>query len=99
MTLLSCGCTKSFGVRPEARDELYCVRCAKTVHVVNTESAQWKISCQGCRYARNFGAAPLTAHVKATTHAIRRHHVVEIIDSDGWCELVGNLDNVQMILF
>lgn len=99
ITLLSCSCTRSFAIRPNPRDEVYCPRCNKTVRVVNAQSAMWKIKCQDCRYAANFGAAPLTAHVKASSHAIRKHHVVEVIDSEGWAELVGNLGPSQMILF
>lgn len=92
-------CSKSFTICPSPGDEIYCLRCNKTVRVVNQKTVAWKISCQDCRYAKNFGAAPMTAHIYATKHAIKRHHVVEMIDSEGWAELVGNLENAQTILF
>ena len=99
ITALTCGHTKTFSIQATPNDEIYCTRCAATVKVIAQKVVQWKIACQNCRYARNFGAAPLTARVSATTHAIKRHHVVEVIDSEGWSELVGNLDRAQMILF
>lgn len=48
----------------------------------NESKLSYWVKCRNCRYSRGFGFAPLTARTKATSHALRLGHEVEIQKSD-----------------
>jgi hypothetical protein len=81
--LLMCGCWKNYDRPiPLIGDGLYCRFHGETTRV---NSVNYKIHCTDCTYRRYVGNAPVTGEVRATKHAITKHHLVRLIkyvDSD-----------------
>lgn len=46
------------------------------------ERLQYRVRCRDCRFGRFYGMAKLTAHVKATSHALRLMHTVDLYEMD-----------------
>lgn len=40
-------------------------------------AVNYSLKCRDCRYARNFGNAPVTCSTKVSVHTIRQHHTVD----------------------
>jgi phage FluMu protein Com len=93
---MSCRHTKEFEDMPKIGSEHYCIKCNKSVTAVG-RLQYYKVKCLSCKWAQNYGMAKVTAGVKANTHAIRKHHIVSIIDSEGWEEIIGE-DPSQLTL-
>jgi hypothetical protein len=72
---LECGCTPYFpSPIPLLGDLLSCSVHGETKRV----TVEWSFKCEHCRYGRSVGNSPMTAEVKATSHAIRLHHRVRV---------------------
>jgi len=85
---LLCGCTPYF-LRPIPLlgDTLICHVHGETKRVdwigPPPVAIAWHFKCEHCRYARSYGNAPMTAEVKATAHAINKHHRVRVWKEEG----------------
>lgn len=86
VAFLDCGHEVSFSVgEPTAGDTIWCGKCYMYANVRHL-SQKYGVSCNNCRYARNYGGK-LTAQTKAAAHAIRfLGHEVEAFGPDGFAE-------------
>lgn len=73
---LVCGHVILFSIMPLPHDTLWCVKCMDNQHVL--EIQEWKIVCHNCKYSRRFGQAALTAQTRASAHACKRQHTVDV---------------------
>jgi hypothetical protein len=77
---LDCGCMPYFpSPIPLLGDVLNCSVHGEAKRV----DVDWYFKCQHCRYGRGVGNSPMTAEVKATSHAIRCHHRVRVWNTVG----------------
>lgn len=89
IALLSCHCSAVFKTpSPKVADDVYCRRHGSVT--VLTVSAEWRAVCEVCRYRRPFGAAELSCKTAASSHAVKKGHVVQIMFGSTIVEITGN---------
>lgn len=55
---------------PTVHARIWCPRCTE-YRIVVSRHTDWRIRCVGCRLSRSYGAAKLTAEMRASHHARR----------------------------
>jgi hypothetical protein len=76
---LTCGHTVKYKIPPRTGDTVYCYACDGFREV---DSQRWTVRCTECHYAANYPGAPFTAETRASVHAIKRGHRVNVLLND-----------------
>jgi hypothetical protein len=88
-TLLSCLHPREFaaGQVPAEGELLWCPQCQEYRECATIN--EYRARCEDCRYSRRFGAAGLTARVRATKHGVMKQHRVTVTCGDEVVEVIS----------
>jgi hypothetical protein len=86
---LKCGCHRILtGPNRRIGELVYCTTHKKAVTIVSN-LPEYHVRCRICKYSRKWGQAKLTALTKASSHAVRLRHTVDVYHGNKLEETVG----------
>lgn len=85
--LLSCGCHRILAGQITLGASVNCTEHGPVL--VRSSLPEYRVRCQNCRYARKWGQARLTALTKASSHALRNNHRVDVWHGERHVETTG----------
>ncbi len=96
--ILSCGHSAIMAQPvPKIGHTILCGRCREPANVRRLID-EWAIRCRDCNYSRLYGESELTARTKASSHALRKHHIVDVMQGRSIRSTSGKQDRQTVIL-
>lgn len=88
--ILSCECKRILAGTPRIGQQYYCT-LHKSASTITQLVAEYRARCRRCKFSKPFGAARVTALTRASAHARRTGHEVDVWQGEELVETVGLL--------